>query len=399
MNKVRMAIIGTGGMGSGHAKMVQAIEEVHLCAVSDIRPEVAQKVAEQFSIPAYSDNRAMLKKEKPDFVIVATPHPAHMQVALDAFAAGAHVLCEKPLASNLIEADKMIQAAEKRGKLLGTMLQMRTEPAKKKVREIVLSGILGKIYRVNMVASGYRSQAYYNSGAWRGTWAGEGGGVLINQAPHDLDQFIWLGGKPDTVTGRVDTRIHDIEVEDSASAMVTYPNGARGYIHVSTVEHPGTWQIEICGNTGKLAFDGTTIKLWLLDTSITDFTRNSTVVWSFPPVKEQPVEIPAESEPGSSEPGSTDAAALATQIKPGETVAGMNAVQLTAHAKVTRDFAHAIMENRQPLAPGREGILSLELANAIIFSSYKGKTVELPLNRAAYNRFFKEKGKTSRFKT
>ena len=365
MSKVRMAIVGTGGMGSGHAKMVQNIEEVQLVAAADSRLEAAQKVGTAYSIPAYGDYREMFVKEKLDFILIATPHPAHMKVAVDAFKAGLHVLSEKPLASNLIEADKMLQAAEKHGKLLGTMFQMRTEPAKRRMHEIVSSGMLGDVCRVNMIASNYRTQAYYNSGTWRGTWAGEGGGVLINQAPHDLDQFIWIGGRPTSVFGAVETRLHDIEVEDSATAMVTYANGGRGYFHTSTVEHPNTWRIEVCGDKGKVIFENNQIKLYLLETPISVFTKTTTVAWSFPPFKEEPVEI--EQCP-------------------------------SGHAEVTRDFAHAIMENRPPIAPGSEGILSLELANAMIYSSHVGKPVSLPLNRRAYDRFFKEKCKGSKYR-
>ena len=374
MEKLRMAIIGTGGMGSAHAGFVQNIEEVKLCAVSDARPDAAGKLGEKYSIPAYGDYREMLKNEKPDFVLIAVPHPAHMKVALDAFAAGAHVLCEKPLASNLIEADRIVEAAEKRRKLLGVMFQQRTEPAKRKLHEIVNSGMLGELTRVTMVSSCYRSQAYYNSGAWRGSWAGEGGGVLLNQAPHDLDQFIWIGGVPVEVQGFVETTpLHDIEVEDSATALVKYANGARGSIHVSTVEHPSTYHFEICGDRGKAVFDGAAIKLWLVQPGISEFTRTSTIGWSFPEVTEQAVEIP---------------------IQP----AAAGAAPLTTHAVLTRDFANAIMENRQPLAPGREGLWSLELANAIIYSSHRKKPVNLPLSRQAYNSFFKDKCKTSRYK-
>jgi len=366
MEKVRMAIIGTGGMGSNHANLTPSIEEVKLCALADARPEAAAKLGEKLSVPAYGDYREMLKKEKPDFVLIAVPHPAHMAVALDAFAAGAHVLCEKPLASNLIEADRMVAAAKKHGKLLGVMFQQRTEPAKCKLHEIVKSGTLGAITRVNMISTLYRCQAYYNSGAWRGSWAGEGGGVLLNQAPHDIDQFIWIAGEPVEVQGYVETsRLHDIEVEDTATALVRYANGARGYLHVSTVEHPATFRFELCGDKGKVVFDGSSIKLWTTQPSISEFTKTSTVAWSFPAVSEQAVEIPT----GPS-----------------------------GHAEITRDFAKAITEGREPLAPGREGLWSLELSNAIIYSSYRNRAIELPLSRQAYNRFFKEKCKTSRYK-
>lgn len=364
MDKLRVAIIGTGGMGSFHVNCVQDIEEVQLCAVCDIRPEVAQPHGEKYSIPVYDNHNKLLRKEKPDFVIVATPHPVHCRVAVDAMKKGVHVLSEKPIASNPAEADKMVAAAEKYDRNLGLMFQQRTEPARKKVHELVHSGILGKIYRVNMISTWYRSQAYYDSGTWRGTWAGEGGGVLMNQAPHDLDQFVWLGGKPVEVRGRVETRMHDIEVEDSASAMIRFENGSTGYFHTSTVEQPGTYRIELCGDKGKIVFDGRNIKLTTLSDPISEFTYTTEDTFPAIPMEEHEVEV--EDAP-------------------------------SGHAVVTREFAQAILEGRRPVALGAEGIVPLELAAAIIFSSHKGKPVELPLNRRAYSNFLREKSKTSKY--
>jgi len=364
MDKLRIGIIGTGGMGSFHVGCVQDIDEVQLVAVCDIRPEAAKPHSEKYSIPAYDDHKKLLRKEKPDFVIVATPHPTHMKIAVDAMKNGVHVLCEKPIASNPAEGDKMVAAAEKYGRKLGLMFQQRTEAPKKKVHELVRSGMLGEIYRVNMISTWYRSQAYYDSGTWRGTWAGEGGGVLFNQAPHDLDQLVWLAGRPAEVRGVVQTRSHDIEVEDSASAMIKFENGATGYFHTSTVEQPGTYRIELCGDKGKIIFDGNNIKLWVLEEPISEFTYATKDTFPSIPMHEQPVEVPGAPN---------------------------------GHAIVTRDFAHAIMEDRPPLAPASEGIAPVELAAAIIFSSHKGKTIPLPLSRAAYTRFLKEKSKTSKY--
>ena len=364
MDKLRIAIIGTGGMGSFHVNSVQDIEEVQLVAVCDIRPEVAKPHGEKYSIPVYDNHKALLKKEKPDFVMVATPHPLHMMVAIDAMKSGSHVLSEKPIASNPIDADRMVAAAEKYDRKLGLMFQQRTEPPRKKVHELIQSGILGKMYRVNMISTWYRSQAYYDSGTWRGTWAGEGGGVLLNQAPHDLDQFVWLGGKPVEVRGIVQTREHNIEVEDSASATIRFESGATGYFHTSTVEQPATYRIELCGDRGKIIFDGSNIKLWTLQEPISEFTLATEDRFPSIPMEEHEVEI--EDAP-------------------------------SGHAVVTRDFARAIIEGREPMAQGAEGIAPLELAAAIIYSSHKGKPVQLPLNRGAYSNFLKEKSKTSKY--
>jgi len=365
MAKLRMAIVGAGGMANMHAGVIQKIEEVQLTAVADINVEAAQRLAAKHSIRAYGDHKELLKKERPDFVLVVTPHPIHPVITVDAFKAGAHVLSEKPMASNPADADRMIAAAEKHGKLLGVMFQQRTEAPRRKLRDMVQGGELGAVYRVEMVSTWYRSQAYYDSGTWRGTWAGEGGGVLLNQAPHDLDQFVWITGVPAEVAGVVETRLHSIEVEDSASALVRYANGARGYFHTSTVEQPEVYRLEICGDRGKVLFDGRTIRRWTLPAAISEVTSSTKESMPASGAKEEVVEVPAVP---------------------------------AGHGEMTRDFAKAIMENRQPLAPGREAIVSLELAAAMILSSHRARPVSLPLNRGAYSRFLREKCRTSRFK-
>ncbi|NQT19621.1 MAG: Gfo/Idh/MocA family oxidoreductase [Planctomycetes bacterium] len=364
MDKLRIAVIGTGGMGSFHVNSVQNIDEVQLCAVCDIRPEKAKPHGEKYSIPVYDNHKELLGKEKLDFVMIATPHPTHMRIAVDAMKKGVHVLSEKPIASNPVEGDKMVAAAEKYGRTLGLMFQQRTEAPRKKVHELIQSGILGKLYRVNMISTWYRSQAYYDSGTWRGTWAGEGGGVLLNQAPHDLDQLVWLAGKPVEVRGVVETNLHDMEVEDSASAMIRFENGATGYFHTSTVEQPVIYRIELCGDKGKIIFDGRNIKLCTLADPISDYTFATEDSFPQIPMEEQEVKVDDAPE---------------------------------GHAVVTREFARAILENRQPVALGAEGIAPLELAAAIIYSSYKAKTIKLPLSRRAYTNFLKEKSKTSKY--
>ena len=162
------------------------------------------------------------------------------------------------------------------------MYQMRSEPQNVAARKVVESGVLGEIYRTNLVMGWYRSQAYYNSGGWRATWAGEGGGVLINQAPHYLDLFTWLGGLPKTITGQTRTRLHDIEVEDEAFAMLEYANGAHGYLYASTTEVPNHNLLEICGDRGKLVLDNGKLRVYGVDTPIREFTETNESMWASP---------------------------------------------------------------------------------------------------------------------
>ena len=200
-----------------------------------------------------------------DAVIIATPHYFHPPIALDAFARGVHVLSEKPLAVTVGAADSMIAGAQKSGLKFGVMYQMRAEPQNQAAKQVVESGVLGDIYRTSLTMGWYRSQAYYNSGGWRATWNGEGGGVLFNQAPHYLDLFAWLGGLPKTIMGQTRTRLHDIEVEDEAFATLEYANGAHGYLYASTTEIPNHNMLEICGDKGKLVLHGNSLKVFGID--------------------------------------------------------------------------------------------------------------------------------------
>jgi predicted dehydrogenase len=352
-----MAVIGVGGMGQGHVKNATTIEETQLVGVCDIIEERAKKVSDQYGVPWFTDHRQLLSKVKPQFVMVATPHPQHVQISIDAMRRKVHVLCEKPIAATVSDGDKMIAAAEKYGVRFGVMFQMRTEAIHQKAKAIIEGGQLGQIARTDMIASGFRTQTYYNSDPWRARWSSEGGGVLLNQAPHHLDMFTWLCGQPSRVHGWTKTRIHDIVVEDTAFALVEYANGAQGTFHASTSEAPGTYRVEVCGDKGKLIIEDGRLRLALCETPASEFARTSTEVWASPKADWQDVEIPQ---------------------KP------------NGHAVVMADFVHAILENRDPIAPGREGIRSLELANAIILSSKTGKTIDLPLVRPQYDRLLRK---------
>jgi predicted dehydrogenase len=365
--KVRFGVIGTGGMGSGHVEMIPQIPETTLMAVCDVDPKAREAAAAKSGVPAFATHEELLESGLVDAVVIATPHYFHPPIALAAFRKGIHVLSEKPLAVTVAAADSMIAGAKESGCKFGVMYQMRSEPPNVAARKIVESGVLGEIYRTNLVMGWYRSQAYYNSGGWRATWAGEGGGVLINQAPHYLDLFTWLGGLPKTIKGETRTRLHDIEVEDEAFAILEYANGAHGYLYASTTEVPNHNLLEICGDKGKLVLDNGKLRLYGLETPIREFTEVNESMWASP--KSSPTEVTLPAEPS-----------------------------IKGHAAITQNFARSILFGEPLISPGEDGLNAVELINGLILSGKTGKAVSVPVDRAAYEALIAELKATSREK-
>ncbi len=351
---VRIGVIGVGGMGSGHCSMTPKIPGARLTAVCDTAPATLEKISRQHEVPGFNNHIDLLDSGLVDAVTIATPHYFHPVIAEDAFARGLHVLTEKPMSVTVSEADRMINASKKADRLLGVVYQMRTEARSRAARQIVESGMLGEVYRTLLVMGWYRSQAYYNSGSWRATWAGEGGGVLINQAPHYLDLFTWLAGLPTSVTGNTRTRLHDIEVEDEAFGLLEYANGAHGYLYASTTEVPQGNRIEICGDRGKLLLTDDSVKFYAIDGSIRDYTQNSREMWASPAVKEQDVEMPTEGE-------------------------------YRGHNAVIKNFVDAILHGTPLIADGQQGLPAVELINSLILSGHTNAKVSLPVDRGEYD--------------
>lgn len=355
MKTIRFGVIGVGGMGQGHCRSMQQIAEVRLTAVADADPAVAERVAREYGVPAFpSDPGALLRSGLCDAVLIATPHPVRPPIALAAMRAGLHVLAEKPLAETVSAADRMVRAARRAGVAFGIMFQRRTEPVFVAAAEIVRSGRLGRIQRTTLISPEYRSQAYYDSAGWRATWRGEGGGVLMNQAPHILDIFLLLGGRPVQVCGRTATRLHRIEVEDHAEALLTYAGGGTGYLYCSTNEPLPGQMIELFGDKGKLTYRDGKLTLVTFEPPVEEFTCTNTEMWAAPKAVEQPIQIP-QAESG--------------------------------HAVIIRNFARHILFQEPLIAPAEEGLWSLELANAIWLSAHLKKPVKLPISRRAYDRF------------
>ncbi len=365
MDKLRVGIIGTGGMGMGHVNMVPQIEELELTCVCDISPEALKDATEKADVKGFDKAEDLIHSGLADMVILATPHYYHPTLAVHAFEHGLHVLSEKPITVTAGQADTMIAAAQASGKQFGVMYQMRSLGRAQAARKIVEEGRLGEIYRTSLVMGWFRSQAYYDSGTWRATWKGEGGGVLINQAPHFLDLFTWLGGLPSSVMGEVRTRLHDIEVEDEAFALLEYANGASGYLYASTMESPSAERIEICGDQGKLVMDGHNLRMWELDHGIRDYSEHVENMWGGP----KATEVTVEHDEGGG-----------------------------GHSDITRNFARSILHGEPLIAPGEEGLNAVELINGVILSGKRGKRVSLPVDRAEYDALLEELKASSREK-
>lgn len=355
MEPVRFGVVGVGGMGGNHARSFKDIAEAKLVAVADVNADTAQKVAVETGAKPFTDAKDLIDNGDVEAILIATPHFFHPPVAEYAASKGVHVLSEKPVAVTVSAADAMIEACEKGGVFLGVMFQQRTDNARLKMKEIIDSGQLGEVYRISMVAPWYRTQAYYGSGAWRGTWKGEGGGILMNQAPHSLDQFVWLaGGSPESVQAIADTRLHNIEVENTAMAVCDFGGGKTGYFYASTAEVPTFERVEIAGDKGVLSLDDRGLRFFELETSLS--THLTTATGGFETPKGTWHEIAVERGGGG-------------------------------HTGVTRAFCKAIQAKDPSLmiADGREGLKALELANAILTAGYTRSQVSLPLDRSGFD--------------
>lgn len=366
MKKVRIGVIGLGGMGQAHINSIKELSEAEFTCVSDVDGEVTKKISEEYRVPGFTDYEELLKSNLIDAVLVATPHYLHPKIGIAAMNRGIHCLSEKPIAVSVKEADKFVTASQKNRVVFGAMYQQRTLPEIRLAKEIVKGGRLGEIKRTCMIEPNYRSQAYYDSATWRATWEGEGGGVLINQAPHGIDIFLLLGGLPSKVAAKTRTRLHKIEVEDEVTALLEYQNGAWGYYYTTTCEVPVATFIEISGDKGKLVYQNGSLKFYSLKDSISEFTFSSKDMWNAPEVTEEKLELP-ECE--------------------------------TGHKEILRNFCCSILNGEELIAPGEEGRWTVEFINALILSGKKEKEVDIPVDREEYEELLDSLKKSSRKKT
>ncbi len=354
MEKVRIGIVGMGNMGKYHADYLIKGKVAHaeLSAVCSTSPEKLSAYKDPVAV--FGNGEEMIRSGSIDAVLVATPHYQHTSLGICAIENGIHLMVEKPISAHKADAERLIEvSAQYPDIVFGGMFQLRTEPRYLKLKKLIADGDLGDIVRINwIITDWFRTEAYYASGGWRATWKGEGGGVLLNQCLHQLDALQWLVGMPSKVRSFAQCgRFHDIEVEDNVTAYLEYPNGATGVFVSSTGEAPGSNRFEIAGTRGRVILENDQIKFTRNESCMLEHSKNSPIGFSKPEVWE--VDIPF----GNAE---------------------------LPHAILMRNFVEAIRNKTPLIAPGVEGIHSVELANVLLYSSLVDQTINLPMDGAAF---------------
>lgn len=359
MPQVNMAIVGCGKVAHIHAHALIAAKEADFVAVCDINEDSAKEFAATYNIHSYTNVAEMVFARNVEGVIVCTPHPAHAKPAIEAMGAGANVLVEKPLASTLKDCDAMIRAADCTGMVLGVMSQRRLYPPVQRVRDAIDSGKIGKPILGVVQMYGWRDKEYYQSNSWRGKWETEGGGVLVNQAPHHLDLLQWFMGPIDELFGYWGNLNHPyIEVDDTAIATIRFKSGGLGAIIVSNSQKPGLYgKVHIHGSNGAsigVQTDG-----------------GAMFIAGMSEVDEPPINdlwnVPGESE-------------LISEMM--EMDKGFfKRINLTNHFHFlqVQDFIRAILKDRPPLVTGKEGRITVEIFTAIYRSQRDQKPISFPV--------------------
>ncbi|MEG0901083.1 MAG: Gfo/Idh/MocA family oxidoreductase [Clostridia bacterium] len=371
MNCIQLGVIGIGNMGTEHCKNLLAgkVPDIKLVAVADRRS--ARRDWAKANMPAdtliVEEGKELIHSGVCDAVLIAVPHYQHVELTCEALAAGLHVMCEKPAGVYTKEVRRMNEAANHSQRTFALMFNQRTNCVYRKVKELLDSGAMGELKRVNwIITDWYRSQLYYDSGAWRATWNGEGGGVLLNQCPHQLDLLQWLCGMPVRVQAHCHQgKWHDIEVEDDVTAYLEYANGATGVFVTTTGDLPGTNRLEVTTTRGKLVCENDKLTRWLLPVDEREYCKTSTDCFAKPPCTVEEVQ--------------TD---------------GLN----EQHVGVLKAFAGHILRGEPLVANGVEGIRGLTLSNAMHLSAWTEKTVELPIDEELFLRLLNERRATSRAK-
>ena len=371
MTKVRLGIIGVGNMGSGHAANILAgkCPEIELTAVADRREARRQWAKDTLpeGTAIFEEGSDLIQSGLCDAVHICTPHYQHPTLAMEAFAAGLHVMCEKPAGVYTKAVREMNEAAEKSGKVFAMMFNQRTNCVYRKMHEMVHSGQLGELKRVNwIITDWYRTQIYYDSGDWRATWEGEGGGVLLNQCPHQLDLLQWICGLPKTVQAFCqEGKWHDIEVEDDVTAYLQFANGATGVFVTTTGDAPGTNRFEVTGTLGKLVCENDKLTFWKLAQDEREFCRTATEGFAQPQCQQVEVETDGEN---------------------------------LQHVGVLNAFAGKILHGTPLVSEGTEGLGGLTLSNAMHLSSWLGRAVDIPFDEELFLSELNKRRATSRKK-
>ncbi len=360
LKHVRFGVIGVGMVGSLHVETIPAAKsrQFSLTAIADIDAAKAKKFGEKANVPYFTSGFEMIDSGLCDVVIVAVPHYWHAPLTVYAARKGLHVMSEKPLSATIGDARIMVAECKKRRVSLGVMLHHRARADMITVKKLIDSGKIGEVFRSQLICSNwFRTQAYYDSGEWRGTWDGEGGGVLINQGPHHFDLFQWLSGMPKSLMGLISTRVHKIEVEDCGNFLMDYGKGRVGYIYTTTAEEPGYEQFMFCGDKGTIIVEDEKIKLGLLGMPISRHifgSKNASAGGAEQSIKWTEVAVPKRKE---------------------------------GHLEINAGFArHLISGKPFQYATGVEALNELELSNAMHIAGYKEKVVQLPVDGAEMDR-------------
>ena len=368
MNAIRLGVIGIGNMGSEHCRNILSgrTPGIRLAAVADLRAARREWAAGNLpdGTAVFGSGSDLIRSRCCDAVLIAAPHGAHEPLAVEALRAGLDVLCEKPMAVTARQAERMLDAARDTGRTLALMFNQRTNCAYRAVKDALARGELGRIKRVVWVVTDwYRSQRYYDSGAWRATWRGEGGGVLLNQCPHQLDLLVWLCGMPVAVQAHCgEGKWHRIEVEDDVTAYLEFDGGATGVFIASTGDYPGTNRLEISGDRGKLVCENGGIRLWQLPESERELCFSTDNPWPHPPVQE--VALPTD---------------------------GRN----EQHCGVLNAFAGHLLRGEPLVAAAEDGLNAVRLSNAIHLSAWTGERIELPADEERFESLLAERVRRS----
>ena len=371
--KIKLGIIGIGNMGSGHAHNILSGQcpEFQLVAAADINEERLEWAKKDLSpdVTYFNDALKMLDSGLIEACMVCVPHYFHPTYAMECMKRGIHVMVEKPAGVYTKQVREMNEEAKKHPDVVfGMMFNQRTNCIYRKMRELVQSGKYGAIRRTNwIITNWYRPQAYYDSGNWRATWSGEGGGVLLNQCPHQLDLWQWILGLPKKVQSFMHYgQWHDIEVEDDVTTYMEYEDGHTGVFITSTGDPHGTNRFEVQMDGAQLVVENDKLYLTELEQLEQDWTKTNTQPFGSVPGKEIVVE--------------TD---------------GLN----TQHQGVFEAFAAAILRGEPLIAGGEEGLRGLTLSNAMHLSAFLGRPVEIPFDEHLYYEELMKRVASSRRKT
>ncbi|WP_395344435.1 Gfo/Idh/MocA family protein [Ningiella sp. W23] len=359
---LKIAVIGLGNIAKQHIEniisaQVQGVELVAVCS------RTRSELSEEYGLAHYQDYKSLIDSKLADAVIIATPTMTHFEIAKYALQNNIHVMLEKPIGLSSFEGEQLITYQKKDTKF-ALMLNQRTAPVFTKMKSIVESGILGNIQRTHWTMTNwFRPEIYFQVSDWRATWRGEGGGLLVNQAIHNLDVFQWICGLPIQIRGFCEFgKYHDIEVEDEVTAYLKYQNGATGIFVASTGEAPGVNRLEIAGDKGALIFNAGKLTLVENMQSTAAFNKQTNDMFGMPDSRSKPVLIDED---------------------------------VNQHALVMNNFINAILHEEALIAPASAGLASLDMANAMLLSTWKNLPVNLPLNRHDYQQHLDTKIQSS----